>query len=185
VLAVLLVGVPALAQTTPFDLGGNRAAIVACRGDRTSTEIFPAGAFGAGFPAGSIVHLSLVAGRCMDWPNVPGSCVGFFVAHLNPTGCGCGWFSGYLERPTQLALGYDREAVRALGLREDSLRLYTFARWSPGWDPVPGATVDAEAQAVRAAETGFVMGFRWYAIAGERTTAVEQTSWSRVRGLYR
>ena len=175
----------AAAQNVAFDLGGTEAAWVRCPADPASYELFPAHAFGSYYSPGSLVHMALEKGRCSDWPNVGGACVELFVCSLYASGCGCE-FSGVLEIPTELELHYDAAAVQAAGVPEESLRLFVFGQIGPQWVEVPGSRADANVHAVRAQATGFVVGFRWYAIAGERTpTAIAPASWSAVKSLWR
>lgn len=178
---------PGVRAESVFDVGAAGSAVrVECAGELLSSETYPAWAFGHWYPEGTLMAASLETGACADWPNVPDECIAVFIAELHPAvDCGCN-FSGVLDQPTALELHYDRALVRDLGTSEESLRLYAFGIQGPVWTAVENARVDPASQTVFAQATGFVMGLRWYAIAGPPAiSAVRPVSWSTARILYR
>jgi hypothetical protein len=185
-LALVALAAQADAQSVTWDLGTTDAALARCENEPQNFERYPSQVFGPYYPTGAWVTASIGRGRCVDWPNVPGTCFGLFIANFHPAaGCGCA-ISGLLDGMTELELHYDPAAVAAAGVAESSLRLYAFGTIGSGWVEVPDAQLDTQANALRAGAVGFILGFRWYAIAGEAgTTGVEASAWGGVKSLWR
>lgn len=178
-----LLAIPRLVegQVVSFDIGSPDTTYVRCQSDGMSWEMFPPQAFGS-YPPGTYVYASIVKEVCDRSPIPNTECFGWFVFYFNDGGCGCG---GYLVKPTVLELHYDPAAVAAAGVPESSLRLVGLVSARPAWTEVPGATVDGAAHALRAEETGTIIGNRYYAIVGTRPTAVEHATWGAVKALWR
>ena len=178
-------GRAAAAEAVSFDISVPESTYVRCPTDPACFELFLPYAFGNYYPPGSIVNVSIEEGSCRDWPNIDGLCLRLFTCTLFSNGCGCN-FSGVVERPIQLELHYDPATVMAAGVGEESIRLLTFGLLGPEWTQVPGVSVDRAAHALRAEETGFIVGHRWYAIAADPpTTAVVPATWSATKSLWR
>jgi len=169
------------AQVVAFDIGAPDSTYVRCQSDGVSWEMYPPYAFGP-YPAGTIVYASVVKEDCNQTPEPGSTCFGWFVCYFNDGGCGCG---GYLVKATELKFHYDPSAVAAARVQESALRLLAYGRSGPGWAEVPGSTVDLAAHALRAEETGVIIGNRFYAIVGTPPTAVEPATWSAVKALWK
>lgn len=185
-LAALALAAPARARAQLwFDGGRPDSVIVHAGDDSTCHEVFPPWSMGP-LPPRSFVweRIDIVPCAALRWADQVcwnGAFVRGARIEFNDGGCGCG---GYVEIPTTLRLTYDRAALAAARIPEESLTLIMNDESSRAWQPVAGARVDVAGGFVEAPALGKILGTREYAIVGPAFTPVRAGTWGGIKALY-
>jgi hypothetical protein len=163
-----------------MDIGSGATYTIADELDPLSFERFPPFAFG-GYGPENFVYAELVSWPCSGLPSTDVCNQGRFVAAFNAfldTGtCPC---SGVLFEPIQIELHYDPAVVRAVGAREEDLRIKLHDS-EFGWVDIDDQRVDPGRDVVIGTQGGHARQF--YAILVEETGG-DRSTWGQIKAQW-
>lgn len=169
-----------------FDIGSSDTTYVHANGEATSWERYPPQPFGP-FPPGTLVYEDISIVPCGELVPAAPTCspsilIRGFRVFFSDAGCGCG---GFLVKPTTLRLRYDAAVVAAAGRTESALRLIFTDEITWTWTLVNGAVVDTAGDFISVSWDRNILGTRQYAIVTHDITPTNQTTWGRLKAIYR
>lgn len=172
VLTALLLGLvlPRYAAAELIDLGATETVEVNFLDDPRTLVRIPPGAFGE-YPTGTFASIVLDAPLC-NGPNCIGGRGMLVTFDMG--------FSGFLEKPVIMQVGYDEESVGVFGVGEEDLVLAAFN--GRQWAPMEDQVIDTEQDVVWAAETHSIRQF--IAIFAANPAPVEPATWGGIKAAF-
>jgi hypothetical protein len=153
-----------------IDLGSSETSEVHFLDDPDTLVRVPPGAFGV-FPPGTYASLFLDAPTC-NGPNCIGG-RGMLVIFD-------GRYTGLLEKPVMMQVGYDEASVEIFGGTEEDLVLACFN--GRQWVPMEDQVIDTERNVAMAPETQDIRQF--VAVFASTPAPVEPVTWGAIKGVF-